>query len=1509
MRHFLPVVMLFACPQLLAQFSPVVNLNSGAGSVSIQAAIDSAAHGDTLTLAPVSFVESLKVDRPITLLGDPSGGTLLDIRGMGGYGLQLDADNIGIEDLIILSNPQHTEYAIHSEPGMSGLILRNIRVIDNGRTGIDLNGLEGDEINLIEGCEVVDCGVGFGLALSSCQNVRVTDFLSSENLFGDIGILESAYTENRTEDIQFTGSLELLGRDGDGNGAVIIQSDSTFLTSGIGTEFDIDMRSGFIHRLSSQSVMYDGSPLGFILCSPDNVAQVTDQLSDGLGISDLVGRNISTGALEVWPGMTLAQALVNAQQDDLIQVANPGEYDTEVVTIDKPVTILGPNAGIAGESMDRGVEALFSGGLSIATSGVTVDGIRIQTDASTNDGLTLQPGHDAVVVRNTVIRGNVDAMGDAGQVGVRCMGDLVLEDCSFRNWPLAVDFSAGSLLLERGVVADNQAGVRMDSDNETSDRLEVKDAAFNNAGYDAFSIAAGNAHDSLVVTGVSGELHRFAFRFDAEVSYRIEDNQFFNSEIQIFGLDNTQRIGLCEANDFSLPSIVITGCTDADAENYEACATVDDESCLQGGCIDAGACNFEPLADVDDGSCDFESCADCLNPAACNYNPAATLEGECDFDSCRGCTDPAALNYDPTATIDDGSCRIAGCLDPEADNYNPDATFDNGVCFYIGCTDAAACNYDPNANLDVGGCEYTSCAGCTDARACNYDATATSDDGSCEFLSCRGCTDANAFNYDPDATIDDGSCRYLGCTDPSAVNYNPFALTDDGSCQFGGCTDLGACNFDASAESDDGSCEYTSCAGCAIEGFCNYDPTVTIHDGSMCDYLTCCGDPAATNYDPAILPQLTFGCTYGQSAGQPFFDTCTLPFACNYLADAPCEFDSCAGCTEASACNYDASATLSTSTCTSPLDLYGVDYLDCAGQCLNDINGNSVCDEEEATGCTDASACNYDPDAGLDDGSCESTSCAGCTDDVACNYDAGATINDGTCDYALCAGCTDPSACNYDDAALINAGCIYPADLFGADYVDCQGNCIQDTDGDGTCDEAEMPGCTNLAACNYSSEATQNDGSCDFSSCFGCTDSGACNYDPTVTELDNSCDYTSCAGCMDSEACNYMPDATLPLGCIFPADAEYDCEGQCVSDADGDGICDGLEIPGCADLAACNYDEAATEDDGSCDYSTCAGCTNPGACNPDPNATINDGSCDYASCIGCTDPEACNYSPTATMEDGSCVYPLDLYNDPTLGCDNTCLSDQDGDGICDQDEPRGCMDPLACNYDEDAEFNDGSCEYVTCQGCTDPEACNTNAGATIDDGSCSYPEEFNGSALYDCYGVCLEDADGDGVCDALEADGCTDSAACNYDPSATEDDGGCTYPELHYDCFGNCLEDTDGDGVCDPLEVFGCTDVTACNYDTGNTEEDGSCTYPAFDYVDCDGNCLEDADGDGVCDINEFCLGDFNEDGLRTASDILEILAAYGCMQDCGDRDLNNDGIVTAADILDMLSVFGTVCP
>jgi hypothetical protein len=77
-------------------------------------------------------------------------------------------------------------------------------------------------------------------------------------------------------------------------------------------------------------------------------------------------------------------------------------------------------------------------------------------------------------------------------------------------------------------------------------------------------------------------------------------------------------------------------------------------------------------------------------------------------------------------------------------------------------------------------------------------------------------------------------------------------------------------------------------------------------------------------------------------------------------------------------------------------------------------------------------------------------------------------------------------------------------------------------------------------------------------------------------------------------------------------------------------------------------------------------------------------------------------------------------------------------------------------------------------GCTDMTACNYDSTATVDDGTCSFPS----AAYLDCAGELLDGA------------GCTDMAACNYDSTASIDDESCTFAVTGYDCEGSCLSGT-----------------------------------------------------------------------------------------------------------------------
>ena len=194
---------------------------------------------------------------------------------------------------------------------------------------------------------------------------------------------------------------------------------------------------------------------------------------------------------------------------------------------------------------------------------------------------------------------------------------------------------------------------------------------------------------------------------------------------------------------------------------------------------------------------------------------------------------------------------------------------------------------------------------------------------------------------------------------------------------------------------------------------------------------------------------------------------------------------------------------------------------------------------------------NYDSTATNDD---EST-CAGCTDSSACNYDPNASIDDGSCSGSL--GCTDSSACNYDSSA------------------DCDdGSCLS-LDECGECGGSGTIGCIDSSACNYDADADcirYLSRACNYDSacltCRGCTGAMACNYDPEASIDDESCDYTLCIFATNFPATMMMghafskSDVTIDNQAVYEEAfdagvASVECTPCANSDCPGDFTADG----------------------------------------------------------------------------------------------------------------------------------------------------------------------------------------------------------------------------------------------------------------------------------------------------------------------------------------------------------------
>ncbi len=864
--------------------------------------------------------------------------------------------------------------------------------------------------------------------------------------------------------------------------------------------------------------------------------------------------------------------------------------------------------------------------------------------------------------------------------------------------------------------------------------------------------------------------------------------------------------GDCDCNGNQLDAVGVCGGTclaDADADGI--CDDVDD--CI--GVLDAcGVCNgpgeiFEcGCADIPEGDCDCNGnqldaigvCGgDC--PADLNNNGICDSEEECAGfeDECNVCFGPGAIYECGCFDIPEGDC--------DCDGNQLDAV---GVC-------GGPCEADVDGD---GVCDVDEIFGCTDEAACNYDPAATEEDGTCAELDecgvCGGIGIAPG-ECDCDGNVLDecGVCGGEGIA-PGTCDCDGNVFDQCGICggdgsDCAGCMEEGACNYDPEALFSDGSCEYLTCAGCTDPDACNYDDTATIEDGSclaLDECGVCGGEGAVFECGCADIPEGDCDCDGN------VLDECGICGGTG-IPDDECDCDG------------------------NVLDALG----ECGGTCEADDNGNGVCDDIEVPGCMDINNPLYNPNANVDDGSCL---IGGCTFEQACNYDPEAEFQElGACEFESCAGCSDAMACNFDEDAQIadDTLCVYPDEAF----VDCDGVCLNDTDGDGVCDELEVGGCTDSNNPGYNANATDDDGSCFVG---GCLLVFACNYSPDADFVDlSTCDFNSCVGCTDATACNFNPDATLssPGSCTYPLNQFYDCNDDCNNDADGDGICDEFEIPGCMDDAAINYNPYATEDDGTCMVLT-GGCVIPFACNYDPNADFYDGSCDF-DCLygtaemGCNHEMACNY--------GTADEPCLFFNAEG----QTCI-------------PGGCLMESACNYDSDAVYSDGSCDFDTCItfGCMFEQACNFNPLANTNDGSCDFDScQVMVSGCTNPLACNFQDVANhdDGTCDFASCLllGCTLPNACNYDANAVIHDGSCAFPAEGMDCNGECVQDTDTDGVCDLFEMLGCTDEGAVNFDEAATDNDGSCAYANSGCTDafaCNFNHLATAN-DGSCEYG--CLG------------------------------------------------------
>ena len=510
----------------------------------------------------------------------------------------------------------------------------------------------------------------------------------------------------------------------------------------------------------------------------------------------------------------------------------------------------------------------------------------------------------------------------------------------------------------------------------------------------------------------------------------------------------------------------VSGCDDSAACNYDAAATVNDGSCTYPGCNDAAACNYVANAGCDDGSCDLTSCVGCTDPIAANYDAAATIDDGSCFYTCIGLTLTLLTDNYPGETTWNITDDLGNIVTSGGPYATATTTYPETVCLEEAC-------YTLNVFDSYGdGMQFNEVIG-------NYILEGPDGTVYAEIVA------GGNFGAEANHPFCIAGVGIDGCTDPLACNYDAAATNDDGTCDLpNGCTDAGACNYNAAATCDDGSCEFISCAGCTDATACNFDPASTIDDGSC------------------ILPQYYIPADFSTSNTEPMVLVCAGDEPVNFiLADQACAL---------------AQVNNDPFCITTDWDQICVDVYNCCAGAAN--------------GCTDAGACNFDPNACPDIALC---SFPGCTDPAACNFNAAAGCDDGSCD--LPNGCTDVAACNYNAAATCDDGsCAFAV----AYYFD------GDADGFG----AGAP----VMLCAAQSDYVLNNTDCD--------DGNAAVYPnaPSTEEgIDNDCngvvdpdeEIEPCMGDFNGDGNRDVADLLMVLG-------DFGCSEFCIADMSGDGIVD-----------------------------------------------------------------------------------------------------------------------------------------------------------------------------------------------------------------------------------------------------------------------------------------------------------------------------------------------------------------